>query len=116
MLGVAMRIAQRIGIHDESMNTKQSPFEAEMRRRLWWSLIGFDSRMCEMADHKATILNPTWDCQLPLNVNDSDLRPAAKALPKVMKDLLRHCSRLCEQVCLTLFETALFISTSLIRH
>lgn len=34
-----------------------------------------------MADHKATMLNPTWDCRLPLNVNDSDLRPEMKALP-----------------------------------
>jgi len=81
MLGVAMRIAQRMCIQSESSNAKHTLFEAEMRRRLWWALVSFDSRISEMADHKATILNPIWDCRLPLNVNDSDLRPEMKALP-----------------------------------
>lgn len=81
MLGVAMRIAQRMGIHNESTNVKHTPFEAETRRRLWWSLVSFDARICEMADHKATILNPIWDCRLPLNVNDADLSPESKVLP-----------------------------------
>lgn len=52
-----------------------------MRRRIWWSLIIFDSRIGDMADHKNTTLDPTWDCKVPLNVNDSDLRPEMKEVP-----------------------------------
>lgn len=52
-----------------------------MRRRLWWSLVMYDNRICEMADHKATNLLPTWDCRIPLNVNDFDLRPEMKTGP-----------------------------------
>lgn len=52
-----------------------------MRRRLWWSLILFDARISELADYKVSMLSPTWDCRMPLNVNDFDLRPTMKDSP-----------------------------------
>ncbi|KAF2466207.1 uncharacterized protein BDR25DRAFT_269406 [Lindgomyces ingoldianus] len=85
MLGVAIRIAQRMGIHSESALAKCTALEAELRRRLWWSLVLFDTRISEMADHKTATLAPTWDCRIPLNVNDSDLRPEMKVLPAVQE-------------------------------
>lgn len=81
MLGVAIRIAQRIGIHSESILVKRSPLEAEQSRRLWWSLVLFDSRISETAGHKSATLDPTWDCRIPLNANDSELRPEMKEPP-----------------------------------
>ncbi|CAG7946914.1 unnamed protein product [Penicillium nalgiovense] len=81
MLGVAIRIAQRIGIHNESLYGKCSALEAEMRRRLWWSLIIFDNRICEMSDYKTASLAPIWDCRVPLNVSDFELQPGIKAQP-----------------------------------
>ncbi|KAK0647976.1 Transcription factor vrtR1 [Lasiodiplodia hormozganensis] len=73
MLGVALRIAQRMGIDSESANSRCNPLEAEMRRRLWWSLVLFDARVSELANYRSTVLAPTWDCKIPLNVSDSDL-------------------------------------------
>ncbi|OQE14860.1 hypothetical protein PENFLA_c035G10435 [Penicillium flavigenum] len=81
MLGVAIRIAQRIGIHNESMYGKCSALEAELRRRLWWSLIIFDNRICEMSDYKTASLAPTWDCRVPRNVSDFELQPDIEAPP-----------------------------------
>ncbi|KFA54251.1 hypothetical protein S40293_07804 [Stachybotrys chartarum IBT 40293] len=81
LLGLAIRIAQCMGIHNESALAKQSPFEAEMRRRLWWSLVIYDARRSEMADHKDSSLSPLWDCRVPLNINDSDLRAEMKEDP-----------------------------------
>lgn len=109
MLAVAIRIAQRMGIHSGSTYTGCTVLEAEMRRRLWWSLVIFDHRICEMADYKGTSLVPTWDCSIPLNVNDFELRPGTKqkqspvaherpteALFPVVRsklaDVVRHCS------------------------
>lgn len=86
MLGVAHRIAQRMGIHLESANTKCTGFEAEMRRRLWWALVLFDTRISEMVDYTNSTLLPTWDCKLPLNVNDSDLRPDMKEPPALQQN------------------------------
>ena len=83
MLGVAIRIAQRMGIHSESALAKCTAVGAEMRRRLWWSLILFDTRIGEIANSKTVTLDPTWDCKIPLNVNDSDLRPEMKGPPAI---------------------------------
>lgn len=83
MLGIAIRIAQRMGIHSEAALAKCTVAEAEMRRRLWWSLILFDTRISEIANSKTVTLDPTWDCKTPLNVNDSDLRPEMKRRPAI---------------------------------
>ena len=82
MLGVAIRIAQRLGINQESINAKYSALEAEIRRRLWWSLVLFDARICEMSDYKNTNLTPTWDCKLPSYINDFELVPEMKDAPE----------------------------------
>ena len=83
MLGVATRIARRIGCHSESGNTRCSALEAEMRRRVWWSLSIFDTRVGELADYKTTTLSPIFDCKTLLNINDSDLRTELREPPTV---------------------------------
>ncbi|KAI9712728.1 MAG: hypothetical protein M1820_001350 [Bogoriella megaspora] len=107
MFGITIRIAQHMGIHSESANSKYTTLEAEMRRRLWWSLVLFDSRLSEMSDSRTTMLMPTWDCKTPTNVNDFDLRPEMKGSPpnhvnateamfivvrSEMADFLRYCA------------------------
>jgi hypothetical protein len=83
-LGLTIRIAQRMGLHDESTYGRCTTLEAELRRRLWWSLVIFDNRMCEMSNClKATMLLPTWDCRVPSNINDFDLRAETKTFPRV---------------------------------
>jgi hypothetical protein len=85
LLGVAIRIAQRMGIHDESALAKCNILEAEIRRRLWWALVLFDTRVGELSSSKTfvSLLTPSWDCRVPLNVNDSQLRIEMKTPPKV---------------------------------
>ena len=72
-----------MGIHKESALAKCTIVEAEMRRRLWWSLILFDYRLSEISNSKCSMLDPTWDCKIPLNVNDSDLRAEMTVSPVV---------------------------------
>lgn len=72
-----------MGIHSESAHAKHAPHEAELRRRLWWSLALFDARIGELAGYKTTTLAPTWDCRIPLNVDDSDLGPEIREPPAV---------------------------------
>ena len=74
-----------MGMHSEPALVKCTPLEAEMRRRLWWSLILFDTRIGEIASSKTVTLDPTWDCKVPLNVNDSDLRPEMKEPPPIQE-------------------------------
>ncbi|KAL3421211.1 hypothetical protein PVAG01_07656 [Phlyctema vagabunda] len=86
MLGIAIRIAQRMGLNSETALAECTILEAEMRRRLWWSLVLFDTRIGEMALPKCatqSTLNPFWNCRIPMNVSDSDLRVEMKEPPKV---------------------------------
>lgn len=107
MLGIALRTAQRIGLDNESNLAKCDIVEAEMCRRLWWALVLFDTRICELIDTKKTALTPTWDCRIPLNVNESELRAGLKDIPRtqtrisdsifvvvrgVIADFIRHSS------------------------
>lgn len=77
---MAIRIAQDMGMHSESELAKWAPAEAELRRRLWWALILFDNRMCELAGSRVRTLDPVWTCQIPSNINDYDL-DHARGLP-----------------------------------
>lgn len=70
-------------IDSESACAKCGVLEGEMRRRLWWALVLFDARIGELSDYKTQTLTPAWDCHVPLNVNDADLRPEMKELPAV---------------------------------
>lgn len=85
MLGIAIRIAQRMAIHNESALAKCTVYEAELRRRLWWALALFDARISEISGHKCTTLEPSWDCRIPLSLNDSDFRPEMKEMPNIHK-------------------------------
>ncbi|KAF2014532.1 hypothetical protein BU24DRAFT_348913 [Aaosphaeria arxii CBS 175.79] len=80
LTGIASRIGQRIGLHRDGGSLGLSPFDAEMRRRLWWQLImleGFAEKLAGSGGHVFT-----GDTRCPSNLNDSDLFPGMKELPK----------------------------------
>jgi len=47
--GIAIRIAQRVGLNTDGTTFGLLPFEVEMRRRLWWQLILIDHRVSELS-------------------------------------------------------------------
>lgn len=81
ILAILIRNAQRMRLHDEGSNAKFPMLEAELRRRLWWSLVAMDHRICELVEYKTSSLTTLWNCRLPLNVNDFELRPQTKVPP-----------------------------------
>ena len=70
-----------MGISTDGINNTIPPFEAEMRRRLWWQLILIDQRVAELSGAGASMLTYAWDTKLPANVNDSDLFPDMRDPP-----------------------------------
>lgn len=49
LTGVAVRIAQRLGIHTDIASSRLSPFDAEMRRRTWWQIVFLDGHASKLA-------------------------------------------------------------------
>ncbi|RMJ15488.1 hypothetical protein CDV36_004842 [Fusarium kuroshium] len=80
--GLAIRIAQSLGLHRDGERLGLPPFESELRRRLWWHLITRDSRSGEdYGLENSTGMQPQSDVKLPLNIDDEDLSPDMKQLP-----------------------------------
>lgn len=70
-----------MGLHRDGQQFNLSPFEVEERRRLWWTLAGFDRRIGEITGSTLTAISTGGDCKLPLNINDADLHLHAKDAP-----------------------------------
>ncbi|QIX02548.1 hypothetical protein AMS68_008065 [Peltaster fructicola] len=83
MLAVLLRMGHRNGLHIEATSSKYSILEAELRRRLWWNLVIYDNRVCELCNYASSMMTPAWDCAVPSNLSDFELRTEMKAMPDV---------------------------------
>ncbi|GAB7348461.1 hypothetical protein MBLNU459_g6878t2 [Dothideomycetes sp. NU459] len=82
LTGVALRMAQRMGLHRDGELIGLNPFDTELRRRVFWKLPqldGFASQLCGTAN---TIESINWSTKQALNVNDKDIWPGMESAPK----------------------------------
>ncbi|KAL8343850.1 hypothetical protein RB601_004393 [Gaeumannomyces tritici] len=79
--GVAVRIAQKMGLHRDGTSFGLSPFDVEMRRRMWWQIVALDGRFAFMSGLGHALLPRVWDTKEPRNLNDADLYASATELP-----------------------------------
>ncbi|KAL4790154.1 fungal-specific transcription factor domain-containing protein [Aspergillus venezuelensis] len=100
LTGVAVRIGQRMGLHRDGETLDLRPFQTEMRRRLFWSLLPIDGGAAQISGVGVSITpeSSSWDTQLPRNVNDDQLWPGM-AVPPIEQsgptDMLFCLSRFC---------------------
>ena len=82
LTGVAVRIAQSMGLERDGASLGLPPFETEMRRRIWWLLKTHDFRAAELCGLvKLRDLNVGDDStKYPTNVNDDQLYPGMPSL------------------------------------
>ncbi|KAH6984383.1 fungal-specific transcription factor domain-containing protein [Ilyonectria sp. MPI-CAGE-AT-0026] len=77
--GVCIRIAQKMGLHRDGELLGLSPFETEMRRRIWWQIVMLDALSAMASGLSPTLLPRVGDCKMIKNLNDADLLPNATA-------------------------------------
>lgn len=77
LTGVAVRLAEGMGLHCEAGYSTVSPFEAEIRRRIWWQLKLDDLRAAELGGLPTYrgISSEDDTCKPPANLNDNELWP-----------------------------------------
>ncbi|KAF4978382.1 hypothetical protein FZEAL_5223 [Fusarium zealandicum] len=73
---LCVRMAQALGLHRDGSQLRLSPFEVEMRRRLWWAVLAIDIRSAEEMGSDLTVTEKSFDTQLPSNINDADIDPS----------------------------------------
>lgn len=81
LTGLAIRIAQSLGLHRDGSKFGLSPFDTEMRRRLWWQVCILDTRASEDHGSDPSLMEQAFDTEFPLSINDSDLDPEATEFP-----------------------------------
>ncbi|KAJ6114970.1 hypothetical protein N7486_000748 [Penicillium sp. IBT 16267x] len=81
MSGVALRIAQRMGIHRDGSGYGLNAFETEIRRRIWFQVVVIDTTSAQFSGVAPSPLPANADTKAPMNINDSDLDPRMNESP-----------------------------------
>ncbi|KAE8415103.1 fungal-specific transcription factor domain-containing protein [Aspergillus pseudocaelatus] len=82
LCGVAVRMAQRIGLHRDGSELGLSIFETEMRRRLWRQLSILDATTAQSSGITSQLPYFSVDVLPPSNINDSELDPRMTDPPR----------------------------------
>uniref|UniRef100_A0A0B7KIZ3 Xylanolytic transcriptional activator regulatory domain-containing protein n=1 Tax=Bionectria ochroleuca TaxID=29856 RepID=A0A0B7KIZ3_BIOOC len=77
LLGALVRIAMSMGYHRDGTHLSLSPFETEMRRRIWWQIVFYDIKLGIDSGLTNSSVPEHFDTKRPLNLNDADLFPDA---------------------------------------
>lgn len=75
LIGLAKRIAESLGLHEDGARLRLSPFDIEMRRRLWWHLTALEATAPENHGFNTSFIAGDQQFPLPSNINDEDIRP-----------------------------------------
>lgn len=82
MTGIVIRMAQYLGLQRDGSNFKQlTPYEIEMRRRVWWCVCMLDLRASEDQGTELAIASGSFDTKIPLNINNEDISPDSQVMP-----------------------------------
>ena len=72
-----MSIAHSLNVHKDGYSIGLSPFETELRRRLWWHLVILQVRTSE--NYSCELFSPDGrTVQLPANINDRQMDPSSR--------------------------------------
>ncbi|KAI1124500.1 fungal-specific transcription factor domain-containing protein [Nemania abortiva] len=103
--GVAVRIAQKMGLHRDGEQLGLPPFETEMRRRIWWQIILIDTVYALMSGLGQSLLPRSWDTKKPSNIHDADLYPTMTTLqPRNGPTDMIYCL-VCYEVAMMIIDT-----------
>ncbi|SPO01772.1 uncharacterized protein DNG_04445 [Cephalotrichum gorgonifer] len=81
-MGTIIRLAFRMGYHRDPSNLPGiSPFDGEMRRRVWLNIFQVEALMSFMMGFPSMIPTEFCDTEVPRNLDYSDLHPGMITLP-----------------------------------
>lgn len=81
LLGVASRIAERMGLHRDGDDLGVEVLRSEERRRMWWQLQDMEIHIAQLTGNIALTIYADWNTKLPRNLEDHDLRYDIGTLP-----------------------------------
>ena len=93
LMGMAVRIAERLGIHRDGSLLRLPVLRAEERRRIWWQMQHMEISLAMVLGSLPMTLESDWDCKPPSNLEDKDFQTDMTALPPERRGLttMSHC-------------------------
>ena len=93
LLGIASRIAERMGLHRDGDDLGVPVLRSEERRRMWWQLQHMEIAIAQLVGSITLTIYADWDTKLPKNLEDHDLHADIQALPPDRNGLttMSHC-------------------------
>lgn len=82
LTGIAVRIAQRMGLHRDGETLGLPPFEVQMRRRLFWQLVPIDGFAGQHSGTGISMPPNSWHVKKPLNISDDQIYPGMTHQPE----------------------------------
>ena len=82
LIGVSKSIAQLMDLSSDAPRLNLSPFDVQLRRRLWWTICRLESRAVEEYGFNPSNVGRLAQDSFPLNLNDEDLYPEATEAPQ----------------------------------
>lgn len=82
-LGMISRTAMAMGMHRDPSEfpMQMSPFHAEGRRKLWYTILDMDLHVALASSLPTSMREAEFTCKPPRNLNDADLYPEMTTLP-----------------------------------
>ena len=93
LLGIANRIAVRMGLHRDGHLLGLGPLRTEERRRVWWQLQYLELTISAVVGSMSLTIFADWDTALPANLEDDDFQLDLETMPPERKGLtsMSHC-------------------------
>ena len=87
LMGIAGRIAERMGLHRDGDSLGLSVLRSEERRRMWWQLQFMEIAIARLVRSLSMTTFAAWDSKMPANLEDGDFYPDMPSLPSQRKAL-----------------------------
>ncbi|KAL5420897.1 hypothetical protein PMIN04_006074 [Paraphaeosphaeria minitans] len=87
LMGIATRVAERMGLHRDGTTFGLSALRSEERRRTWWALQFMELATARLVGTLSLTIFATWDTKTPSNLEDDDFNPTTEVMPVERKGL-----------------------------
>ncbi|KAF4208616.1 hypothetical protein CNMCM8980_002413 [Aspergillus fumigatiaffinis] len=87
LVGMAVRLAESLGLHRDPKESQYSAVESHVRRLVWYQICFLDLRTAEVQGPRVAIRPEDFSVELPVNLDDEQIAAGADGDPLVWTEM-----------------------------
>jgi hypothetical protein len=87
LVGMAVRLAESLGLHRDPKESQYSAVESHVRRLVWYQICFLDLRTAEVQGPRVAIRPEDFSVELPVNMDDEQIAAGADGDPLVWTEM-----------------------------